>query len=150
MFALCLCVILCSLSPQQHPDGVLIAAVEEHRLPAERGGGNSRSADCMPDVMVTVAECAFSILPRLTPLDGGQAEHKCTRRKWTKQPGRVDASGVCSELEAMFFRRVVVESGRQLEAVNEWREQVSLRRMQISRRRIAAQRPFRCSGPFPS
>jgi hypothetical protein len=37
----------------------------------------------MADIVVAVTKGSLSILPGLSPMDGGQTEKKCSGRKWS-------------------------------------------------------------------
>ena len=71
------------------------------------------------------------------------------RRKWTKQLDQVFNPKFRPQFESMFPWRIMVEAGLQFQAFKRWNEDVAFRRMQIARRWIAAQGPFRFPRPLP-
>src|SRR5690242_8772204 len=103
----------------------------------------------MPHIVVAIPNGPLSIFPRLTPMHGCQTEHKGMRWNWTKQLDQVFKPKFRPQLEPVFLWCIMVEAGRQFQTFKRWNEEVAFRRMQIARRRIAAQGPFRFSRFLP-
>src|SRR6478752_1233196 len=105
MLPLRLSIIVASLSPQQSGDSVLVAAVQEHGLPSQCGGGNSCAGDGVPHIMMTISEGPFPVFPRLAPVHGSQTEHKCVSGERTEQPCQCFRQKLRPPFEPVFLRR---------------------------------------------
>src|SRR5205085_11102730 len=92
--------------------------------PSEHRGGEPHRADRVPDVVLTVAEGAFAVLPCLAPDDRGQRDEKTTTIFIVERT---------SLFERMRARRVVTDAA----VVHDPR----FGRMQVAARGIHTQRP---------
>ena len=86
----------------------------------------------MADIVVTVAKRSFAILPSLSPVNGSQTEEKRPWRKWSQQPSHLLGRKLGSQFQSMYFRRVMIQPGFEIESVDLRYNEVAFRRMQIA------------------
>ena len=101
----------------------------------------------MAEVVLAVAKCALTILPRFAPMNGceGHQHNSGATARRRPRPLVEDAS----PFECMAVCRVVVDRGRVRQATHGAADDVRLGRMEIAARRIHPQRPTRLAEPLP-
>src|SRR5262249_16839440 len=77
--------ILGAIKPQKCGNRRIGKPTEEYRGPAKCGGCVTDRGNGMAHIMLTIAEGTFAILPRLSPVNRGQAYKHCSRGQCSGQ-----------------------------------------------------------------
>src|SRR6266850_838548 len=128
---------------QECGDDVFRDSIKQHHLPSECRSRNSRCPNCMTGIVVAVTKRPLAILPGLPPVNGGEPEEKCARRKRRQQTSHLFQRKLCTQFQPMFLRCVMIEPWLQIESIDLWQNHIAFRRMQIAGGWITPQRPLR-------
>jgi|GEM_PF-6664367 len=131
------------LASQAEQIGGLLGAqaVEQARLPTQPGRRDADGGQRMAHIVLTIAIGPLPILPRLAPVNRGEADQKRIWRQARSQRLPQCARHIGAHLQAMFFRRVVRHDRRVAQAGHSPADQIALGGMQVAAGWIDAQRP---------
>ena len=116
---------------------VVAGRVEETRGPAQDRRRVADGAERVAHVVLAVAEGPLAVLPRLAPVDGGEADQEGAGGQQPRQRGRGGRRPTV--LEDVVAAQVVVQARG--DAVRLGDEQVALGRVEVAARGVGAQRP---------
>src|SRR5204862_7939887 len=77
LFALGVDEVVVAIDSGQRGDVRVGPVRQDSRAEAGERGGDPNRRDRVTEIMLTVAEGAFAVLPRLAPMDGGQRDEAC-------------------------------------------------------------------------
>ena len=118
----------------EHCGNLFVGCMVEHPgLPAERGGRIAHGGDCVPAVVVAVAEGAHAVLPRLAPVDRGDPDDDAIGH-WLRRRNEARKA-----LERVIAAHVVIDPA--IETRQGGGDEIALGWMQVPARGVAAQRP---------
>ena len=120
-------------------------AIQEAYPPAQYAGGDIQGQIGVSAIMLAITKGAFTVFPSLAPADGGKTHEKDIRRQ--QVPSLLRKLG--SNLQGVFLWGVVVDAGGLVQPGQGWQDTVPFRGVQISARRVDAQRPTTRAGLFP-
>ncbi len=134
-----------------HQRGELVRArfIYELRLPAQAGRSNGNGSQRMTHIVLAITVSPLPILPRLAPMDRGQAEQQCALGQAGGELTPEFRGHSRPDLQRMLTRRIVCDQGRIAQPRNRAADQITLRRMQIAAGRIHPQRPPAAAILFP-
>ncbi len=139
LFGLGIPAVFVSVHTPQRSKVVIRPFGQKPERPAEERRGDAQRGDRVPDVVLAVSEGAFTVLPRLAPLNRCERDEKTFLTSEECLP-LVDGHDRAL-LDGMFAGRVVLDAP----VVND----VGLGGVKVAAGRIDAQRPARLSIGFP-
>jgi hypothetical protein len=93
----------------------------------------------MADVVLAITERALPIFPGLSPKNGREPHEKWAVRKPGYEGSPDRRINICPTLQTMFLRCVVVDAGTIVDGSEGGQENISLRWVQVSARRVGAE-----------
>ena len=130
-----------AVEPEEPGHVVVTGCVEETSGPAQRRRRVADGAERVAHVVLAVPEGPLAVLPRLAPVDRGEADHEGTGGQQPRQRGRAGRRGRPPPLDDVVATQVVVKARG--DAVGLGDEHVALGRVEVPARGVRPQRPPR-------
>jgi hypothetical protein len=115
-----------------------VGYIEECCLPTHCRSGIPYSRDRVSNVMLTITEGSFPILPRFPPMDGGQTYQDGAREHRCEAPYSF-TFGHAAPFQTMVTGGIMVDTG--LQSLHRGNDRVALRGMKVAARWVTSQGP---------
>ena len=134
-----------SIEAERGGDLPVADAIQQAYAPTQHAGGDIQGQIGVSAIMLAITKGAFTVFPGLAPSDGGKTHEKGIRGQ--QIPGLLGEFG--PNLQGVSLWGIVVDAGGFIQPSQGRQDAVSFRRMQVSARRIDAQRPATRARLFP-